>query len=395
MAGIVIIGAGECGVRAAFALREQGYEGAVTLLGDEVTLPYERPPLSKGPDGTARPIRPLEAYDDARIKRRFGTRVADVDAKSRKVTTSDGADLSYDQLLLATGARARLFPGLEGCLTLRTDADAAVIFECLKPGARIGIIGGGFIGLELASTARKIGADVNVFEAAPRLLGRALPAEIAGVIQRRHETEGVHIQTGVVVTRADGRSVTLADGTKHAFDAVIAGVGATPNTELAEVTGLDVENGIVVDGDFRTSDPHIYAAGDCCSFEWQGAPVRLESWKAAQDQGSHVASAMLGNREAYSKVPWFWSDQYDLTLQVAGLFDHARPVLRRETQDETRLVFQCNDAGRLRAAAGIGLGNAVAKDIRIFEKLIERGAPVDANLLADPSESLKRLLKAA
>ena len=395
MAGIVIIGAGECGVRAAFGLREQGYGGTIALIGAEPTLPYERPPLSKEWDGNPKPIRPQEAYGESNIELRLDTKVAGLDITRRTVRLSDGATLHYDRLLVATGARARLFPGMEGCLTLRTDRDALAILACLKPGARIGIVGGGFIGLELAATASTIGAEVTVIEAAPRLLGRAVPAEIATVVGKRHEAEGVRIVTGTGVTRANARQISLADGTMLDFDIVIAGVGAVPDTELAEEAGLAVDNGIVVDGDFRTSDPHVFSAGDCCNFEWNGSRVRLESWKAAQDQGAHAAAAMLDAREPYGKVPWFWSDQYDLTLQVAGLFDQARPVRRRGTEDDICIVFQCDDAGRLTAAAGIGPGNAVAKDIRILEKLIERRATADPDVLADPSQNLKRLLKAA
>jgi len=173
------------------------------------------------------------------------------------------------------------------------------------------------------------------------------------------------------------------------------GVGALPNTKLAEDAGLAIQNGIIVDRTFRTSDPNIFAAGDCCSFEWRGSRVRLESWKAAQDQGAHVAAAMMGVVEPYANVPWFWSDQYDLTLQVAGLFDMSQSVLKRETAGDQCIVFQCDETGRLAAAAGIGPGNSVAKDIRIFEKLIEKGGAVDPGVLADPAHNLKRLLRAA
>lgn len=392
---MVIIGAGECGVRAAFALREQGYGGTITLIGAELALPYERPPLSKELTGALKPIRPLETYRENDIALRLGTTVAGIDPAQREVALLDGTMLPYHKLLLATGARARLFDGMQGCLTLRTDQDAAAIRARLTKGARIGIIGGGFIGLELAATARKVGANVTVIEAGPRLLGRAVPAEIAKVLHARHITEGVRILTGVGVAKASETQVQLDDGTALEFDAVIAGVGALPDTGLAELAGLAVENGIIVDGDFRTSDPHIFAAGDCCNFTWRGSRVRLESWKAAQDQGAHAAAAMLGAAEEYTKVPWFWSDQYDLTLQVAGLFDLSEMIHTRETADDTCIVFQCDQLGQLSAAAGIGPGNAIAKDIRIFEKLIERKAPVDPGMLIDSATNLKRLLKSA
>lgn len=395
MGGIVIIGAGECGVRAAFTLRELGFDGALTLIGAETALPYERPPLSKNLAVAVKAIRTEEAYSQAGIDLKLGTRVETIEREGQQVLLADGSTLKYDKLLLATGSRPRLFPGMENSLTLRTGEDARVIMSHLKEGARIGLIGGGFIGLELAATARQAGAQVTVIEAAPRVLGRAVPEEIASIVHVRHEREGVTIRTGTGVTDAGQTHITLADGSVLAFDVVVAGVGAIPNTDLAEAAGLKVENGIVVDSAFRTSDPHIFAAGDCCNFVWRGDRVRLESWKASQDQGAHAAAAMLGTTDDYARVPWFWSDQYDLTLQVAGLFDLDRPIHRRQTDEEIRIVFQTDTQGRLSASAGIGPGNAVAKDIRILEKLIERGTPVNPGELADPSFNLKRLLKSA
>lgn len=392
MSGIVIIGAGECGVRAAFALREQGYSGEATLIGAEATLPYERPPLSKS--GEAKPIRAAEAYAEKEIALRLGETVTGIDRDLRRVFLSGDETLAYDQLLLATGARARLFPGMKSCLTLRNDRDAQAILSHLKRGARIGIIGGGFIGLELAALARTAGAHVTVVEAAPRLLGRAVPLQIAQVLQDRHLAEGVELMLGTGVASADATCITLTDGSTLEFDVVVAGVGALPNVDLAEAAGLYVKNGIVVDGDFRTSDPHVFAAGDCCNFDWRGQRVRLESWKAAQDQGEHAAKAMMGQSAPYTKVPWFWSDQYDLGLQVAGIFDLAAPIRSRPGRADTTVVFQTDSAGTILAAAGIGPGNTTSKDIRIFEKLIERGAAVDADTLADPEQKLKRLLKA-
>lgn len=284
---------------------------------------------------------------------------------------------------------------MDGCLTLRTNHDAQVILSRLTPGAKIGIIGGGFIGLELAVLARTAGAEVTVIEAAPRLLGRAVAPQIAHVLQDRHSVEGVSLMLETGVASASATRINLADGSSIEFDAVIAGVGALPNTELADAAGLAVQNGIVVDNDFRTSDAHVFAAGDCCNFDWRGQRVRLESWKAAQDQSEHVALTILGRPGAYNKVPWFWSDQYDLGLQVAGIFDLGAPIHSRMTGDGTTVVFQCDAMKNLVAADGIGPGNATSKDIRVFEKLIERRIIVDADRLADPSQNLKRLLNAA
>jgi 3-phenylpropionate/trans-cinnamate dioxygenase ferredoxin reductase component len=392
MSGVVIIGAGECGVRAAFALRENGYSGAVTLIGAEVALPYERPPLSKA--GEIRAIRTAESYADNQINLRLGEAVTSIDLGNRRVSLSKGEAVAFEHLLFATGARARLFPGMEGCLTLRTDFDAQVILSRLTPGAKIGVIGGGFIGLELAALARRVGAEVTVVEAGPRLLGRAVPPQIAHVLQERHSLEGVSLMLDTGVVGASANRIDLANGASMEFDAVIAGVGSLPETGLAEAAGLVVQNGIVVDCDFRTSVPEVFAAGDCCSFDWRSQQVRLESWKAAQDQGEHVALAILGRSVPYNKVPWFWSDQYDLSLQVAGIFDLGAPIHSRATGDGTTIVFQCDAKQHLVAAAGIGPGNATSKDIRIFEKLIERRTIVDADRLADPSQNLKRLLAA-
>jgi len=234
-----------------------------------------------------------------------------------------------------------------------------------------------------------------VLEAAPRLMGRAVPEEIAGVVHERHLKEGVDIRTGAQVASADAGSVVLKDGTALAFDLVIAGTGATPNTALAEAAGLAVDNGVRVDGCFRTSAADVFAAGDCCNFPWVGQNVRLESWQAAQEQGAHAAAAMLGDMTDYARVPWFWSDQYDLSLQVAGLFDCTRGSVRRDLADGAFVLFQADDGGRLRAVAGVGPGNAIAKDIKLAEKLIDKGALLDEAAFADPSVNLKSLLRAA
>ena len=394
MTGMVIVGAGECGVRAAFTLRELGYLGPVTLLSAEDSLPYERPPLSKGTGSTSKAIRAEELYAQAGINLKRGVEAHAISRQQHQVHLSDGSVLPYDRLLIATGSKARQLECLEGCLTLRSDEDARRIASTFQKGARIAMIGGGFIGLELAATARQCGADVTVIEAAPRILGRAVPEAISEIVHARHISAGVKILTGNGVAMADGTRIALTTGAELTFDAVIAGTGSVPETALAAQAGLSVENGILVDGRFNTSDPDIFAAGDCCNFEWDGKRVRLESWKAAQDQGAHAAASMLGSSANYDKVPWFWSDQYDLTLQVSGLFDQARDTHHRPSTGDATIVFQCDGDGRLAAAAGIGPGNAAAKEIRIFEKLIERKASVQLAELADPNFNIKALLKA-
>ena len=377
----------------AFSLRTSGFDGPVMLIGDEAGMPYERPPLSKGLP--RKPIRSDEAFLEAGIDYRHGITAIELDRAAKSVRLSDGTSASYEKLLLATGAKARLFPGMDGCLTLRTHADALALEPFLTAGTRVGIIGGGFIGLELAAVARQAGAEVTVVEAGPRLLGRAIPEEIAAVVQARHQEEGVRILTGTSVASSGAKTIVLSDGTVLSFDTVIAGVGALPNTGLAEAAALTVANGIVVDAGFRSSDPSVFAAGDCCNFTWRGERMRLESWKAAQDQGAHAAAAMLGVDEEYGAVPWFWSDQYDLTVQVAGVFDLSLPVQTREMGNQTTIVFQCGSDGRLRAAAGVGKSNGVAKDIKVLERLIGRGTTVDPATLSDPHTNLKNLLRTA
>lgn len=393
--GVVIIGGGECGVSTAFSLRFSGFDGPITILNGETHLPYERPPLSKGGAGSPKPIRNAADYADAKIDLRHDVTVTKVDRDAKQVTTSTGEALAYDKLVFATGARSRVFDGLAECLTLRTWDDAAALDRKLHDGARIGIIGGGFIGLELAALARQRGASVTVLEANPWLMARAVPTEIAKVVHQKHLEAGVTVQLGQGATSVTDGVVRLVGGGVLEFDTVIAGVGAVPNTELAAECGLRVENGICVDDGFRTSDPEIFAAGDCCRFSWRGQSVRLESWKAAQDQAQQVAASILGEAVPYNKVPWFWSDQYDLTLQVAGIFDPARPVIKRKSDSGKTVVFQCGLDGEIAAAAGIGVAGSTANDIKVFEKLIERGTRVDPMVLADPEQNLKRLLRAA
>ena len=279
--------------------------------------------------------------------------------------------------------------------TLRTLDDAARIRAALGPGKHLAVIGGGFIGLELAASARKLGSDVTVVEMLPRLLTRGVPAEIAKVLYERHIAEGVSFHFGAQIAKLTDVGVVLADDTTIRADLVVVGIGAVPNTELAAAAGLAVDNGIAVDATLATSDPHIFAAGDCCSFLqplYDHRRVRLESWRSAQEQGRLAARNMLGAAEPISGVPWFWSDQYDLSLQIAGLAEGADVHVRRELREGAFVLFHLGPDGRLLAASGIGAGNTVAKDIRLAEMLIARSACPDPAALADPTVNLKRLL---
>lgn len=405
--GMVIVGAGECGVRAALALREHGYCGPVTLVGEERHHPYERPPLSKAALGEGEERAPKAIASPESLAALGVTLLAPVHAeaidRSEHVLRLDGgAGLPYDGLLLATGARARQLPmaaGLQRCVALRTVDDAMAIRAHLRPGRRIAVIGGGFIGLEVAACARQAGAEVTVIEAQSRLLQRGVPIEIARVLQARHMDAGVRIRCGAAIAAIgnDGDEVTIAlgEGGDIRADLAVVGIGATPNTALAETAGLTVDNGIAVDERLRTDDPHIFAAGDCCSFPlalYGGRRVRLEAWRNAQEQGALAAANMLGGDAVQVAVPWFWSDQYELGLQVSGLADEVDHTVRRDIGPDAFILFHLGRDGRLVAASGIGPGTAVARDIRLADMLIGRRACPRPAQLADAGVKLKSLL---
>ena len=403
----VIVGAGECGARAAMALREEGFDGDVTLIGAETHLPYERPPLSKqsmlAEVFAATTIATAERLAEAGVTFRSGLHIDAIDRSAKRLLPADGGAMLYDKLLLATGASPRRLPNTEGerIVYLRTLDDARRLRSELLPGRRLAIIGGGFIGLELAASARARGAEVTLIEALPRLLSRAVPEHIAMQIQARHVLEGVSLIFGdgiaAIENQVGAAAVQLGSGRRVQADLVLVGIGALPNVALAATAGLAVDNGIAVDRHLVTSDSDIFAAGDCCSFPldiYGGRRVRLESWRNAQEQGTLAARNMLGAGAAVANVPWFWSDQYELTLQIAGLSDEGASVVRRDLGGGATVLFHLAADGRLVAASGIGIGGAVAKDIRLAEMLIARRASPTARDLADPSMKLKSLLAA-
>jgi 3-phenylpropionate/trans-cinnamate dioxygenase ferredoxin reductase subunit len=404
---IVIVGAGECGARVAQALRERGWEGAITLVGDEHDLPYERPPLSKQAltdaiEPAPTTICSAERFADLGIDVVVGAVVEAIDGDARQIVLADGRRVGYEHLVLATGAGARTLSAIDGggaAITLRTRADASRLRELLTPGTRLVVIGGGFIGLEVASSARQRGCVVAVVELAPQVMGRVVPAELAAVMASRHVAEGIDLRCGVGVAAisddGDCSRVHLSDGTTIDGDVVVAGVGAVPNTELAADAGLRIDNGIAVDEHLQTSDPAIFAAGDCCSFPhplFGGRRIRLEAWRNAHDHANHVAAQLTGAPEPYQVVPWFWSDQYDLGLQIAGLPDAAITTIIRVRPDGTELHFGLDGSDRLVAACGVAAGTAIAKDIRLAEMLIAKRATPNPTALVDPSVNLKSLL---
>lgn len=395
MTGMVIVGAGECGTRAAFALREAAYDGPVTLIGAEPHIPYERPPLTKhaGEEVALKPIADPQRLADNKIDYRACTTVTAIDHAASRITLADGTHLPYAKLLLATGARPRTLPGATAAKVMRTYDDAQAIYAA-PPGARVVIIGAGLIGLELAATLRQHDAQVTVIEAAPAAMQRAVLPAIADILVARHRDNGVAIEFSALVDTIGQDTVTLTDGRTFPADMVVVAIGITPTIDLAAGAGLAVDNGIVVDANLRTADPDIYAAGDCCNFPLpDGRRVRSESWRTAQQHGAAAARNMLGHNEPYTAVPWFWSDQYDLGLQVAGLTDPQGETLRRDLSPEAFVLFQLNPDGTLQSASGLGPGRIIAKDVRLAEMIIERGVQPSPADLTNPTVNLKKLAR--
>ncbi|MER9177527.1 FAD-dependent oxidoreductase [Mesorhizobium sp. M0955] len=331
---VVIVGTGQAALSCAVRLRDSGYEGAVTMLGDEPWLPYQRPPLSKAylkGETTAERLefRPQEFYAKAGIMVERGSSVTTFDRNSRNVRTSDGRSYSYSKLVLTTGSRARtlqeaMTDGLDGILTLRTIADADRLRSALASAKRIVVVGGGYVGLEVASVAVRMGNAVTIVEMADRVLKRVAGAPTAQAIEELHVRHGATILTNEQLSGFSGdsgkvSSVSLQSGRMLPADLVLVAIGGMANVELAAQAGLTVENGIVVDRFGQTSAADIYAAGDCAAFPFGGRLIRLESVQNAIEQGAVVANAILGRPVAYEPVPWFWSDQYDTKLQTAGL----------------------------------------------------------------------------
>jgi 3-phenylpropionate/trans-cinnamate dioxygenase ferredoxin reductase subunit len=391
------------------SLRSAQFKGSITIICAEALLPYERPPLSKEALSRENPMPRLVASGAvlaaAEIDARLGCAASAIDTAGHSVLLANGSELGYDKLLLATGTESRLLPLANPAAArigyLRTFADATKIRRALTLGGRLIVVGGGFIGLEVAASAVEHRCDVTVIEALPRLLSRVVPAEVADIVEAKHLSQGVKIRCGTEVERIEERDgtvdVTTGDGDRLSADFLVVGIGATPSTDLAKKAGLEVANGIVVDEHLRASVPDVYAAGDCCSFPlaiYDGRRVRLESWRNAQDQGAVAGRNMAGSSARMSNVPWFWSDQYDLTLQISGLVDEGALVVRRPVGDDAFVLFHLAADGRLVAASGIGVGNAIARDIRLAEMLIVQRAKPDSSALASPAIKLKTLLAA-
>jgi 3-phenylpropionate/trans-cinnamate dioxygenase ferredoxin reductase component len=404
---VVVVGAGECAARFVTTLRELGYNGSIVLLGDEGLAPYERPPLSKQTLLDPPTPKPVVALSEERLRELnvhfdLNDSAVSVDRSFRQVTTRTSATYTYDRLLFATGAKSRPLPfdGAKHALMLRTHSEALLLREALQPGAKVAVIGGGFIGLEVAASARSLGCDVTVIEVADRLMGRAVPIETAAIIEARHRDEGVRFLLGTSVTSIELTTndhqydVHLSDGSTLQADLVVAGIGAVPETVLAGDSGLEIDNGIAANATLGTSDPFIYAAGDCVSFPhplFGDRRMRLETWQNAHDHAVVAASNVLGGSETATSVPWFWSDQYDLTLQVAGLAFGTTQVVRTRA-DGVALHFSLDTDGRLLSAASVAEGSTAARDIRLAKMLIAQRAILSPTLLADTTVGLKSLL---
>ena len=404
--GTLIIGASQAGLQIATSLRDQGYEEKITLVGAESLPPYQRPPLSKGyvkGEETAASLafRAPAFYGDRRIELITGTTATAIDRAARRVTTQDGAVFHYDHLALTTGARVRRppIPGLDahGVRTLRDIADAQAIKDDLATVDEVVVIGGGFIGLELAAVAGKLGRKVTVLEAQERLMARAIAPALSAFFASAHRKRGIVIELNVridKVTSEHGRAtgVRLADGRNFPARLVILGAGVAPNMELAQAAGLPCNGGIEVDRCARTLDPHIVAAGDCTmqphAFA-NGAMIRLESVQNAIDQGKAAAASILGRSQPNNSPPWFWSDQGDLRLQIAGLnMGYDQTVQRGDPESEAFSIFYYR-AGNFIAADSVNRPT----DHVVARKLLELGLPLPQDMAGDASANLKALLK--
>lgn len=410
MNSMLIIGAGEAGVRAAITLRELDSNVPITIVETEKGDPYERPPLSKT-GLTDALFEPKSIVTKAQLAEKHiqfitGVFVASIDAQANQVTLSNHKKLMFGKLLIATGASARTLSfantseeDLERFVfTLRTASDCQRIRSKVLAGQKVVLIGAGFIGLELAASLRAQQIKVTVLETQPRILQRAVPEAVARILHQAHHQNGTEIKLNSSienVTFDHQAHITLTSGEQIEADWLVVGIGSIPNVNLAQQAGLAIENGIKVDTHMQTSHKDIYAAGDVCSFPYALTQqrVRLESWRCAQEQAAIAAQNMLGNNTVYDLAPWFWSDQYDLGLQMVGLPEGAAHPVTRTLGTSSCLHFEINDENQLLSACGIGVGNQIAKDIKLSERLINQRKTVSIEKLADPSFKLKDLLK--
>ena len=400
MSNIVVIGAGQAGASLVAKLRSLGHTGAITLIGEEPVPPYQRPPLSKkyllGEMELARLyLRPERYYADNNITLLTSHTVTAINRKDKVVIAGD-QQIRYDHLALTTGSTPRHLPGaiggqLGGVHVVRTLADVDTMAPDMTAGKHVLIVGGGYIGLEAAAVASKLGMKVTLIEMAERILQRVAAPETSDYFRALHTSHGVDIREGTGLNQLTGDTqvtgAILNDGTELAVDAVIVGIGITPSADLAEAAGLVLENGIKTDAQGRTSDPSIWSAGDCASFPYKGSRIRLESVQNAIDQAECVAENMLGAGKEYTAYPWFWSDQYDTKLQIAGLNTGYDRVVTRNTGDAVSFWYYAGDT--LLAVDAMN----DARAYMIGKRLIEAGKSPDPAMIADPKADLKPLLR--
>ncbi|WP_397474120.1 NAD(P)/FAD-dependent oxidoreductase [Pusillimonas sp.] len=404
---IIIIGAGQAGLQAAEALRAEKYEGRITLLGDEPDAPYHRPPLSKAAlkEGFAPEqlvMRGQAVFDRKQIQLRTGSRVSAIDPGSRTVTLSNGEALQYSGLILATGATPRRLPGSQddsdAVHVLRSRQHSAAIAQrlgyCRERQLPVVVIGGGFIGLEVAAVARDMGLEVTVLEAGPNLVGRVATPALASFYERRHRERGVHIELGAQVAKietdgSDEAAIHLSDGKRLQAGLALVAIGIVPNDQLAKAAGLECEHGIVVDALGRSSAPGIVAAGDCTARRCDdGTLLRLESVQNAIEQGKAAARTLLGQERPFEDVPYFWSDQYDLKLQIAGVARGVTAsVVRAGSSDNAFSIYHFAD-DRLVSVDTINS----AKEHLTARKLLKAGVSPSIEQVQDPGCDLAVLL---
>ena len=403
MTHVVIVGAGQAGASLAAKLRSVGFDGDITMIGAENVPPYQRPPLSKayllGDMAQERLyLRPAAFYDDQKINLRLNTRVTAIDPAAKTIRLSDDTDLSYDALALTTGAHPRTLPAaiggmLKGVFAVRDLSDADAMAPAFTAGKRVLIIGGGYIGLEAAAVASKLGLEVTLVEMADRILQRVAAPQTSDYFRALHQSHGVDIREGVGLERLLGddhvTGAVLTDGTTLQIDFAVVGVGINPASILAKSAGLDVGNGITTNSHGRTSDPHIWAAGDCASCLFQGQTIRLESVGNAIDQAETVAINIAGGDAPYAPKPWFWSDQYDCKLQIAGLnLGYTDVYVRRGDGPGVQSNWYYKDDTLLAVDAMNDPRNYM-----IGKRLIEAGRSPDPALITDPATDMKALLK--
>jgi 3-phenylpropionate/trans-cinnamate dioxygenase ferredoxin reductase subunit len=400
--GCVIVGTGQAGFETAAALRASRYPDPILLIGDEPHLPYQRPPLSKGfildKQGMDEiELRPSQFFADHRIDLLTGVRVTAIDRANQRVSLDPGGDKSYDALVLACGARNRLLPvpgaDLDGVLYLRTLDESRTVKRRLQDANAVVVVGGGFIGLEIAASARSLGKPVTVLEAQPRLMPRVVAPRVSEFYAALHGGRGVTVVCDASVTAITGdtraRMVVLSSGASYPADLVVVGIGVVPNAELAHDAGLDTANGIVVDDYLQTSDPAIFAIGDCAEHPnpFCGGRTRLESVQNAADQARTVAATIAGKRTRYHAVPWFWTDQYDVRLQMAGLSHGYDDAVTRGNPDAQKFSVYYFKESRLIAVDSI---NRPADHI-VARRLLASRASVTPQQAADESVNLKTL----